>query len=472
MRRRILVVCILALSLGAVACGDGDSGLGSSSDTVSPHDPTGPGGPSTEDSSAPSIDSGPSGTVNVAEATFAFSCPEADCRFECRVDGAAWEDCTSPHVISGLAEGEHTFEVRVVGGEDISTRSWTVDTIAPETSLVSGPEGTLNATGAAFTFTCNEDACSFQCRINNGAWANCASPKRYRGLEGGENTFDVRAVDAAGNVDPTPASRVWNVDTSGAHWVTVPGGTFLMGNHHSDEEYTAGDFGADPLVAAAAAFPEIPVHEVGVSAFEMYAYEVTNGEYKACVDAGVCAAPYVAAAGYGSTAGDDPMRPVTYVNWSKAGTFCDWVGGRLPTEAEWEYAARGGDAGSRYHWGLTIDCTHANYYSSDSYSMESEPENAACVGDTVAVGSYLPNAWGLYDMAGNVSEWVNDWYQADIYHGRDEFTQDPQGPETGDARVMRGGHYQSSAMAVRLSSRGSLDPESTAGMARGFRCVR
>jgi len=210
---------------------------------------------------------------------------------------------------------------------------------------------------------------------------------------------------------------------------------------------------------------ERPVHNVCISAFQMNVYEVTNAQYKACVDAGSCTAPgssssYTRSSYYGNAIYDN--YPVIYVDWSQSKAFCQWTGGRLPTEAEWEYAARGGLAGKRYPWGddsptCTLGANNGSQY--DSCSPD----------DTIAMGSFAPNGYGLYDMAGNVWEWVNDWYDSAYYSTSP--TQDPQGPSSGSYRVLRGGCWDNVTVYLRASFRGYYNPTNQNG-SYGFRCCQ
>ncbi|MBI5549177.1 MAG: DUF11 domain-containing protein, partial [Deltaproteobacteria bacterium] len=167
-----------------------------------------------------SIVSGPSGTVASTSAIFDFASPEAGVTFECRLDGAAtFTACTDPVTFSGLAQGSHTLEVRArdgAGNVDATpaSRTWTVDTVAPDTSIVSGPSGTVASTSAAFDFGSPEAGVTFECRLDGAAtFTACTDPVTFNALAQGAHTLEVRAVDAAGNADPTPASRSWAVDT-------------------------------------------------------------------------------------------------------------------------------------------------------------------------------------------------------------------------------------------------------------------
>ena len=159
-----------------------------------------------------SIVSGPSGTVASTSASFGFTSTTGS--FECKLDAGAWGACASPKAYSGLANGSHTFSVRAnddAGNVDATpaTRTWTVDTIAPNTSITSGPNGSVRSTTATFSFTATEAGSSFECRLDGGSWVACTSPKSYTGVTEGSHKFYVRARDAAGNVDPSPASRSW-----------------------------------------------------------------------------------------------------------------------------------------------------------------------------------------------------------------------------------------------------------------------
>ncbi len=167
------------------------------------------------------IDSGPSGTAASGGANFTFSSSETGSTFACRLDAGSWGNCSSPKAYSGLANGSHTFDVRATdaaGNTDGSpaTRTWTVavpqpDTTAPDTTISGGPSGTATSGSASFTFIGSETGSTFACRLDTGAWASCTSPKVYSSLGNGSHTFDVRATDAAGNTDGSPATWTWTV---------------------------------------------------------------------------------------------------------------------------------------------------------------------------------------------------------------------------------------------------------------------
>jgi hypothetical protein len=178
-------------------------------------------GPTDADTTPPdtAIDSGPSGTVTSTSASFAFS-SEANATFECSLDTAGYTPCTSPRALTGLSAGPHTFRVRAIdqaGNTDASpaTRTWTVqppDTTPPDTTINTGPTGTVEPTSATLTFS-SEAGATFQCKLDTGAFAPCTSPQTLTGLSRAQHTFQVRATDAAGNVDATPATRTWTVQT-------------------------------------------------------------------------------------------------------------------------------------------------------------------------------------------------------------------------------------------------------------------
>ncbi len=175
------------------------------------------------DTTAPdtTIDSGPTGTITFDEATFTFSGdPNVDIAgLECRIDGEPFADCTSPKTFTGLSEGSHTAEFRAedtAGNQDPTpaTRTFTVDTTAPVTTIDSGPSGTITTNEATFTFSSSEAGSSFECGIDGGGFSPCSSPKTYPGLSDGPHRFAVRAIDEAGNTDLSQLAREFTVDTT------------------------------------------------------------------------------------------------------------------------------------------------------------------------------------------------------------------------------------------------------------------
>ncbi len=196
-------------------------------------------------------------------------------------------------------------------------------------------------------------------------------------------------------------------------------------------------------------------HQVTLDAYFIDQYEVTNAAYKNCVDAGQCIQPYYTET-FGKPEFDD--FPVVNVDWNMSSTYCAWRGARLPSEAEWEKAARGTD-GRTYPWGEGIDCDKANY------------NDMKCVGKITKVGSYEngKSPYGLYDMVGNVDEWINDWYDEDYYEQSP--LHNPLGPTSGKNRSTRGGAYFLSGDLVTTYLRSDNDPKH-ADLNTGFRCAR
>ena len=172
----------------------------------------------TVDTAAPhtAIVGRPSELTNSTRATFAFSAGEAGARFECSIDGGAYVICTSPREYAGLAAGQHQFSVRATdaaGNTDASpaTHTWTIDTTAPPTTIGTAPPATTTSTSASFTFTAEDPSDRFECSIDGAAFATCSSPREYTGLGASQHRFSVRATDAAGNTDVTPATHTWTI---------------------------------------------------------------------------------------------------------------------------------------------------------------------------------------------------------------------------------------------------------------------
>lgn len=176
------------------------------------------GGPPSPDSTPPetSITEGPAGTRRSPAATFRFVSSERGATFGCRLDDGDWEACSSPKAYDGLSDGEHTFAVRATDAAgnvepEPATRTWRIDTTPPDTEITYRPPAASRWDTASFAFQSEPEA-SLQCRLDGGEWELCWSPKSYHGLAEGEHTFAVRATDAAGNVDRTPATHTWTVD--------------------------------------------------------------------------------------------------------------------------------------------------------------------------------------------------------------------------------------------------------------------
>ncbi len=249
---------------------------------------------------------------------------------------------------------------------------------------------------------------------------------------------------------PSPISTQVS-ERDGMVMVYVPAGEFEMGsdNGNSDEQ---------------------PVHTVYLDSFWIDQTEVTNKMYALCVTAGKCDPPsssqsFTRQNYYGNPEYDN--YPVITVTWNDASAYCAWAGRRLPTEAEWEKTASW-DNNKRekriYPWGNPINCTLANYWG--KYS--------SCVGDTAEVGSYPSGAsfYGALDMAGNVREWVNDWY-SDTYYASSP-SSNPLGPISGTSRVLRGGSWGEDDIYLHSAYRDANQPMEITGFSYyiGFRCSR
>jgi formylglycine-generating enzyme required for sulfatase activity len=209
-----------------------------------------------------------------------------------------------------------------------------------------------------------------------------------------------------------------------------------------------------------------PVHKVWVDDFYIDIYEVTNAQYKECVNSNVCTKPDRQLESnpsyYDNTKFDD--YPVVFISWHMASQYCEWRNARLPTEAEWEKAARGNEEGKVYPWGDDPPaCAIGAYDGATFYDCNPETENPT------HVGSYGPNGYGLFDMIGNVSEWVMDWYSATYYD--DSPYSNPLGPSSGNHRIHRGGSWQHYLYATRNSMRTDRSP-GDAFSYNGFRCAR
>lgn len=239
------------------------------------------------------------------------------------------------------------------------------------------------------------------------------------------------------------ANGLYSQNRPEIEWVDIPSGSFVMGS--PKKEIDRGNTNDETQ------------HTVHLSAFRMSKYEVTFEQYDAFCDSTGRKKPDDEGWGRGN-------RPVINVSWDDANAFALWMGCRLPTEAEWEYACRAGTT-TPFNTGKCISTDDANYCGDYPYKGCRKGQFR---GSTMPVGSFPPNAWGLYDMHGNVMEWCSNWYAE--YPVWEETVSNPQGPAKGWGRVYRGGCWGSRAKMCRSAIRSYGVPERRVS-SRGFRIV-
>jgi formylglycine-generating enzyme required for sulfatase activity len=256
---------------------------------------------------------------------------------------------------------------------------------------------------------------NIEVRTGQGSWTGTAEVKERQVAQ---VSAQIKAAPIA--APATSGGRTGSGGTEGM--VHIPGGTFTMGCSPGDSECNNN---------------EKPAKQVTVDSFYMDVYEVTQAQYERVM--GTNPSSFKGCA-------DCPVETVT---WNGANNYCSKIGKRLPTEAQWEYAARGGTTGSRYG--------SVAWYSSNSGNK------------THPVGQKQPNAFGLYDMLGNVWEWCQDWYDEKWYSRMPE--RNPVNSQNNSYRVLRGGCWDDDPWRVRASFRGGVVPGGR-GNISGFRCSR
>ena len=251
--------------------------------------------------------------------------------------------------------------------------------------------------------------------------------------------------------------RVRGVD--GMPMVSIPAGAFQMGRTDQQLTWNTQQEWCDSSCTVDLWASEQPVHTVTLDTYWIDQYEVSNVQYAACEAAGVCQSPLEGRSlsrdnYYATDAFAD--YPVVYVSWQDARNYCAWAGGRLPTEAEWEKAARG-TSGGLYPWG-------------DTLPNESLANYGKFVADTSRVGKYPAGVseYEVFDLAGNVWEWVSDYWDANYYQSSP--STNPTGPETGTNRIIRGGAFHNTGGDIRSALRLEYPPEEQRYFI-GFRCV-
>ena len=230
----------------------------------------------------------------------------------------------------------------------------------------------------------------------------------------------------------------------------IPAGEFNMGFDNGDDN-------------------EKPIHTVYLNEYWIDQTEVTNTQYALCVAAGHCTKPLNLESQINSWYQDEELsdHPVVFVDWNQANAYCTWAGRRLPTEAEWEKAARGSD-GRLYPWGDEFDSTKVNYCDVNCWAIWKDVDNSDGYSNTSPVGAFPGGAspYGVLDMAGNAYEWVSDWFS--LYTSK--YQDNPTGPASGKEHVLRGGAWGDDFHHLLTVIR-SDEPSDVRRDFIGFRCA-
>ncbi len=269
------------------------------------------------------------------------------------------------------------------------------------------------------------------------------------GLTGMAMAADDWKYTESGKVDEGP------LDGPPGTMVLIPESEFLMGDNEGPRN-------------------ERPEHTVWLDAYFIDRYEVTMAEYQKFLDHDYSIEPPPLWDDGGAT-GDLGDRPAVGITWENAKRYCTWVGKRLPTEAEWEKAARGTD-GRRYPWGHMqpfVDIANYNQGTTGwvSYRITLSPVTSGTKGMSIRHGLKEggKSAYGLYHMAGNAAEWVNDWYGRHYYEESPK--KNPQGPSEGDFKVLRGGSWEDQPVNLRVTARSKAEVDFQ-DLTTGFRCAK
>ena len=263
----------------------------------------------------------------------------------------------------------------------------------------------------------------------------------------------------------------WTRQIDGMVMVYVPAGVFQMGSSGGELDSALGICRKYSRECSQKRMDdELPAHQVALDSFWIDQVEVTNAQYKKCVTAGECEVPqrsgsHTRTEYYGDRAYDD--YPVIWVSWYQAEEYCTWAGARLPTEAEWEYAARGSE-GRLFPWGNKDEGKRLNYCSASCGSEWADETQDDGYADTAPAGAYKNGAsWcNALDLSGNVWEWVADWYSP--YPAESQAS--PTGPASGEHKVIRGGGWDDSWLDVRAAGRYGASPRDIYNSV-GFRCA-
>ena len=354
---------------------------------------------------------------------------------------------------------------------DPQSPNYIPQTLPAVPTLISPPNGATGiATTLTFTWNATSGADSFYLQIaTNSSFSSGSlfySPSGHmagtsRTIGGLSNStvyyWRVSATNAYGT---SGWSSVWSFTTTAGgsvsiEWISIPAGNFTMGSLPSD-----------PYVQT----NEQPQHTVYLDAYQISKYEITNAQYKTFMDAGGYSnsaywttegwtwrtsnnitEPYYWSSGQYNSGPSFPNHPVVGVSWYEAYAFCQWAGGHLPTEAQWEKAARGTSDTNYWPWGTTWDASKCNS------SYNTAPDTFA-YSSPVGLFSSGQSPYGVYDMAGNVYEWCNDWYGS-TYYNDPGANSNPIGPTTGSNRVLRSGTFTQTVRYYRTVERWYNPPE-------------